>query len=163
MIKNIEKIIARAITEVDVDEVMEIEKYCFKEHRWPTKGTLLKDRAGAVLTTDTGTIQGYVFWRHKDKTLNIERMGVAEAYKGKGLGKVLLALVEMHAKITGVLHMTLHVRGPNREARRLYCSFQFEEDGKPGKYKNGDEKISMKKQVRREVNRVHTQAGKTAS
>jgi GNAT superfamily N-acetyltransferase len=53
---------------------------------------------------------------------------VQKAYRGKGLGRMLLSWAEEYARSLGVSRLQLEVTFANKRARRLYSSFGFEND-----------------------------------
>lgn len=58
--------------------------------------------------------------------LNIHDLAVLPAYRGRGVGRALLAAVERAAYEAGCCKLTLEVRGDNASARRLYQNFGFD-------------------------------------
>lgn len=64
--------------------------------------------------------------------INIHDLGVTAGFRGKGVGRKLLAAVEEKARRLGCCKITLEVREDNAKARGLYTSEDF---GFPG----GDE------------------------
>ena len=61
-------------------------------------------------------------------------MGVIEAYRGKGIGKALIASALKKAKLKGLTRIELTVREHNKSAINLYKQFGFELEGV---HKNG--------------------------
>lgn len=59
--------------------------------------------------------------------LNIHDLAVLHPYRGRGIGKALLAAAEEHAKQRGCCKLTLEVQDDNTRARMLYERFGFED------------------------------------
>lgn len=57
--------------------------------------------------------------------LNIHDLAVTPAYRGRGIGRSLLAFVEERAREDGCCKLTLEVQDSNALARGLYRSFGF--------------------------------------
>ena len=63
--------------------------------------------------------------------MNIHDIAVTPAWRGKGIGRLLMQAVEDHARTHGFCSITLEVKDGNEPARQAYLRFGFEE-GKPG-------------------------------
>lgn len=59
--------------------------------------------------------------------LNIHDLAVRPGYRGKGIGRALLAGAEERARARGCCKLTLEVQEDNTPARGLYQSFGFED------------------------------------
>jgi ribosomal protein S18 acetylase RimI-like enzyme len=57
--------------------------------------------------------------------LNIHDLAVHPAYRGRGVGRALLAAVEAHAQATGCCKLTLEVQANNAPAVKAYRGFGF--------------------------------------
>jgi ribosomal protein S18 acetylase RimI-like enzyme len=57
--------------------------------------------------------------------LNIHDLAVVPEFRGKGIGRALLAEAEARARERGCCKLTLEVQDDNRRARGLYESFGF--------------------------------------
>lgn len=57
--------------------------------------------------------------------INISDFAVLPAYRGRGIGRRLLAAVETRARDLGCCRITLEVQENNREARRIYAGAGF--------------------------------------
>ena len=62
-------------------------------------------------------------------TGEISNVGVLPAYRGRGIGKALLAMALHTGKEVGAEEFTLEVRAGNRPAIRLYERFGFRQEG----------------------------------
>jgi ribosomal protein S18 acetylase RimI-like enzyme len=59
--------------------------------------------------------------------LNIHDLAVLPEYRGRGVGRALLAAVEEHARRKGCCKLTLEVQDQNTRARALYQQVGFED------------------------------------
>jgi len=57
--------------------------------------------------------------------LNVHDLAVVPEFRGKGIGRALLAAIEVRAVQRGCCKLTLEVQDDNRRARALYQSFGF--------------------------------------
>jgi ribosomal protein S18 acetylase RimI-like enzyme len=57
--------------------------------------------------------------------LNIHDLAVLPQYRGRGIGRALLAAAEDHARAKGCCKLTLEVQDDNARARSLYRRFGF--------------------------------------
>ncbi|MGE0758706.1 MAG: GNAT family N-acetyltransferase [Pirellulaceae bacterium] len=73
---------------------------------------------------------GYSSFRARP-LVNIHDLAVTPGYRGKGVGKALLAAVEQAARSWGCCRLTLEVRHDNTRARQLYRQFGFESSAEP--------------------------------
>jgi ribosomal-protein-alanine N-acetyltransferase len=76
---------------------------------------------------------------------HITNIAVDEAYRGRGIGKALLAALMQYAANLGVQYLTLEVRKSNAVARGLYESFGFQPLGVRKRYyeDNGEDALLM--------------------
>lgn len=66
---------------------------------------------------------------------DISNVAVAEAWRGKGVGRMLVAALMEWGKEIGICNYTLEVRVSNKAAIRLYESLGFQSEGiRPGFY-----------------------------
>jgi len=59
--------------------------------------------------------------------LNLHDLAVLPSWRGKGVGRKLLAAVEVGARVLGCCKLTLEVLDTNQRARGLYASFGFDD------------------------------------
>ncbi len=59
--------------------------------------------------------------------LNVHDLAVVPARRGQGIGRLLLAEAERHARERGCCRLTLEVQETNERARGLYRSFGFQD------------------------------------
>lgn len=62
---------------------------------------------------------------HARPLLNIHDLAVLPGYRGRGIGRALLAAAEAHARQLGCCKLTLEVQEDNTPARRLYEYWGF--------------------------------------
>jgi len=76
-----------------------------------------------------GEIIGYAgFWLLLDEA-HVTKVTVAEAYRGQGLGVVLMDYITERAIALGAKTMRLEVRASNAPAQRLYSGLNFAQAG----------------------------------
>jgi len=63
------------------------------------------------------------------KHVGLLGMGVVAAYRGQGLGRLLITAAINHAKTIGLTRIELEVYGSNEAAIRLYKSMGFQHEG----------------------------------
>jgi ribosomal protein S18 acetylase RimI-like enzyme len=82
-----------------------------------------------VLETGSGNPVGYLWLgiqnRFDRKVVSINDITINPAYRGRGLGKSLMKLVEQEARKSGAARIRLHVFHSNEIAKRLYISMGF--------------------------------------
>lgn len=89
---------------------------------------------GAVIEAD-GRVIGSVLWEPKDGGLYIGRLAVDPSWRGRGLGKMLVAAAEQAARELGLKRLHLGTRLPLIGNRRLFaaCGFvETEQTAHPG-------------------------------
>lgn len=83
-----------------------------------------------------GFIWSYVHQFREEKRMYVNEIRVKEAYRGRGIGKELLRLVENKAKEMGLGAVYLHAEAGNIDARKLYEACGYLE-----------ERIQMRKEI----------------
>lgn len=138
-----ERFVFRAMTMDDVDAIVEIERESFAAP-WSAEAfrNELQNNMFAkymVMETD-GAIIGYGgLWLIIDEA-HVTNIAVRSAYRGKGLGRRLLAELMRTAHWLGARRMTLEVRVSNETAKSLYRSMGFEPSGvRPAYYSDNME------------------------
>lgn len=120
----------RRMTVADIPQVTELERDAFPEQQPPTNFRReLEDRLGRYLVleddADPGTLLGYAgMWMVVDEA-HLIAIGVRTAYRGRGLGELLLIAALKLAIEEGAESMLLEVRVSNRTAQRLYEKYGF--------------------------------------
>ncbi len=78
---------------------------------------------------ENGRVIGYCGYYSTGEEANVTNLAVAEAYRGKGIGHLLLSYAIREAARNGQKAMTLEVRVSNMAARNLYESLDFQMEG----------------------------------
>ncbi|MCR5558829.1 MAG: ribosomal protein S18-alanine N-acetyltransferase [Schwartzia sp.] len=115
------------------------------------------DKTHYLLAVDGEEIIGYAgTWILGDEA-QITNVAIAPEYRGKGVGKKLMAELIKASIERGAVRMTLEVRPSNAAAIALYTSFGFKDCGRrPGYYQdNGEDAIIMWNMNLAEVNADH--------
>jgi ribosomal-protein-alanine N-acetyltransferase len=93
-----------------------------------------------LLRDDAGTPAGLLCWQRVADELELYRIAVVPARRGRGLGLWLLERLLDEARQAGVRRVHLEVRAGNVAARRLYAKAGFAEVGcRPGYYREPTE------------------------
>lgn len=93
------------------------------------------DTEGVLLHDADGTIAGYVklgrLWpiESVDHVRQINDITVDPAFRGRGIGRGLIAAAAQQARSEGARKLTLRVLGHNAPARALYAACGFVEEG----------------------------------
>ena len=126
------KIIVTDMERGHLDEVFEIEKYCFVTP-W-TKESLRKeldenDLAIYLVATEGGKVVGYAGMWHVINEGHITNIAVCEERRRSGVGGMLVTRLIDLAKQRGMIGITLEVRISNLAAQQLYAKFGFMAEG----------------------------------
>lgn len=133
----------------DVPAISRIEQESF-DSPWSadeiTKDVMSKDGSiyVAVIESD-GEKAGYAEMRTVAGEAQIYNIVIDRAFRGKGLGEMLLRHLIDKAKETGCSLVTLEVRGGNEAAMELYHKLGFKEVGRRRGYyaKGGEDAVLM--------------------
>lgn len=133
----------------DLDEVMAIEADSFPTP-WPRSGyeyelTSNSSARYLVLLNPAGAIVGYAGqWLVADEG-HISIMAIAPAWRGRGLGELLLSAMIGETQQAGAERMLLEVRTGNQPAQALYRKYQFQLVGRrPNYYRDtGEDALLM--------------------
>ena len=143
----------RTATIDDLDAVMALETASFGLTAW-ARETMAAEMASewgryVVAVDEADAVVGYVGLRAVGVEGDIQTIAVAEAARGAGLGRRLLAEAQQDARARGVQELFLEVRDDNGPARALYASEGFVEIGvRPGYYQpEGVDAIAMRKEL----------------
>jgi ribosomal-protein-alanine N-acetyltransferase len=148
------------MTPADLDEVMPLERRCFKDP-W-TRHMYLSDLTGNALATylvlrlpagvsarkaERGAAPSLLayggFWLLLDEA-HIATIASHPGWRGCGLGECLMLALLDQATTRGAALATLEVRVGNTPARRLYEKLGFEEVGERRKYyRDGEDALIM--------------------
>jgi ribosomal protein S18 acetylase RimI-like enzyme len=82
-----------------------------------------------VLETGSDKPVGYLWLRIQNrfdrKVVSINDINIASAYRGRGLGKALMKLIEEETRKAGPTRIRLHVFNSNEVAKSLYLTMGF--------------------------------------
>ncbi|MBO7747402.1 ribosomal protein S18-alanine N-acetyltransferase [Paenibacillus sp. MWE-103] len=137
------RLVFRSMTLDDVPTIAAIEEESFATP-W-TKDAFVNELtnnhfARYMVMDYEGAAIGYAgMWTIMDEA-HVTNVAVREAYRGQGLGELLMTELMRTAVLFGARRMTLEVRVSNSVARRLYAKLGFEPSGiRPGYYSDNME------------------------
>ncbi|WIV12003.1 ribosomal protein S18-alanine N-acetyltransferase [Proteiniborus sp. MB09-C3] len=121
-------VIVREMAEKDIDEVIEIEKEAF-ETPWSREAFVLEliknQLARYVVAEKDGKIAGYGgLWLILDEG-HITNIAVSSAYRGQGIGNMIVEKLIDICEEREIKNMTLEVRKSNLIAQSLYKKYDF--------------------------------------
>jgi len=91
-------------------------------------GTMQPQHRIARLENAGGDDVGYAWWAPRgDSRAYVYDLFIEERFRGQGLGRKALELIEQEARAAGLRRIDLNVWGGNDVARRLYRSAGFDE------------------------------------
>lgn len=127
----------------DIDAVLKIEHQSFSIpwSREAFEAEVCDNEIARYLVLINGEkVIGYGgMWIILDEA-HVTNIAVLPSFRGRGLGKKLLAAMIETAKAGGAASMTLEVRASNEAAKKLYTGFGFKECGvRPGYYTDNRE------------------------
>lgn len=138
-----EELIFRKMTLQDLPDIMRIEQDAFATP-WSEeafRNELTNNMFAQYMAMEyKGRVIGYAgMWIIVDEA-HITNIAILSEYRGKGLGKLLLAEAQRTASFLGAVRMTLEVRASNEVAQHLYRQFGFVNAGiRPGYYSDNNE------------------------
>ena len=108
----------------------------------------LEDIHDVVLAYDVDVVVGCAsFKKYDDESAEVKRVFVKEEYRGQGISKKLMEMLEMRAKHKGYRYLILESGEPLVAAMELFRSIGFEVIPNYGQYKDMPESICMKKEL----------------
>lgn len=126
----------RAMCAADADAVMAIEARAYS-HPW-SRGNFIDSIAAGytceLLENQAGELLGYFVAMPGVDELHLLNITVRPEDQGCGLGRLLLAAVEDHARVLQVEKLWLEVRISNERARQLYARHGYAEVGRRRAY-----------------------------
>ncbi len=117
--------------EEDLDWVLEIEQHTFSEP-WSREGFLSSLKSPDTIYLAAfwqGRGAGYCGLLRSFEEADITNVAVAEALRGRGVGRHMLKALMQEGKARGICRFTLEVRVSNHPAIRLYETLGFEPAG----------------------------------
>ena len=121
----------RAASGDDLDAIMALERAIFPDDAWST-ASMRAELAGAhgyyLVADEDGAIAGYAGLVAPEGSGqgDIQTIAVAEAARGRGLGRRLMEALLAEAERRGAAEVFLEVRADNAPAQSLYVSLGFE-------------------------------------
>lgn len=131
-----DQVALRDMTAEDIDAVVTIERasYSVPWSEATFRGLLRRRDAELVVAQAGREVAGYAaFWCVVDQG-ELGNVAVAEAWRGRGLGALLVADVVRRAARRGIRELFLEVRPSNTVARSLYERFGFAPAGRRRNY-----------------------------
>lgn len=108
----------------------------------------LNDIHDVILAYDENIPIGCASYKKYDtECAEVKRVFIRREYRGKGISKRLMGLLEKSAKESGYTHFILESGEPLVAAMRLYYSIGFKAIPSYGQYKDMPESICMKKKL----------------
>ncbi len=126
----------RAATLGDIPALVAIERASFSDP-WDTRAfvSLLSAAASHVqVATEQERVVGYAALVLAADEAELANLAVADAARGRGVGRQLLSWAMARARDAGASAMYLEVRESNTVARALYGSAGFDEIGRRRRY-----------------------------
>jgi ribosomal-protein-alanine N-acetyltransferase len=138
----------------DIPEVMAIERECFVEP-WEEEvfvQTLELTPFFFFVAIADGKVRGFVVgcMENTGSSLygHISNLGIAAAYRGKGLGRLLVSRLEQQIVLEGAEGTLLEVRVSNTDAQEFYRRLGYREAFLlSGYYSNGEDALVMMKDI----------------
>lgn len=128
----------RTAGEADLDAVMALEHAAFPASAWERatmRAEIASEWGRYIIAVDgEGAALGYAGLRAVGVEGDVQTIAVAEAARGRGIGRALLAELLAEAERRGVRELFLEVRADNAAARALYESVGFREIGVRPRY-----------------------------
>ncbi|MGM1028718.1 MAG: ribosomal protein S18-alanine N-acetyltransferase [Actinomycetota bacterium] len=128
----------RTAGEDDLDAVMALEQAAFPASAWERatmRAEIISEWGRYIIAVDgEGRALGYAGLRAVGVEGDVQTIAVAEAARGRGIGRALLAELLAEAERRGVRELFLEVRADNPAARALYESVGFREIGVRPRY-----------------------------
>jgi [ribosomal protein S18]-alanine N-acetyltransferase len=138
-------LLVRRMRPNDVAEIMDIESVSFGRHHWSSESFLyeMKNQLGryySLIHRPSQKLIGYCgYWIILDEA-HITTIAIDPAYRGNGLGDLLLVKMLDRMSSQSVKWATLEVRASNFSAQQLYYKYAFRSMGtRPHYYQDSNE------------------------
>lgn len=149
-----ELICVRTLSKDNIDDVWRLEQICFPEDPW-SKNMFESELDNplsvflAAYDEESNELAAYGgVWLMYDIG-NITNIAVNPSYRGEGIGRELLRLLEKLCRERGMNEITLEVREKNEPAKNLYLSEGYEECGlRKGYYRDRESAVIMTKKLK---------------
>ncbi len=140
----------RPATAADAETIAALETACQGSDAW-SENLVREGVAGALptirylLAERDGRVEGYAVASYAGDIAELQRIGVAEDARRRGVASALLDEVIAEAPSTGANRMLLEVRADNRGALAFYAAHDFVEiDRRPRYYRDGVDAVVMR-------------------
>lgn len=127
------EIILRRPRITDLDQLLKIERRCFRSHRFSRRQFryYIHEKSSIVAVAEAkGRLVGYIAGAVHRKSVGcatrLYSMAVLSKWRGGGIGAALLTYFERRTAREKCSSIVLQVRQNNRPARALYRKFDFE-------------------------------------
>ncbi len=87
------------------------------------------------------------FKRHDDECAEVKRVFIKEEYRGRGISKILMELLEGKGRSEGYTYFILESGEPLVAAMALYKSMGYEVIPNYGQYKDMPDSVCMRKKL----------------
>jgi len=132
-----------------LDELVELERHTFLCDRLSRRGfaRFLRSSTARVLTArHNDALVGYAIVTWAPPFARLYSIGVSRGERGRGIGKLLLSMVEVVAVEQGCKKMHLEVKPRNRIAINCYSKMGYEQFGRLRRfYQNGGDALRFEK------------------
>ncbi|MCX7681554.1 MAG: GNAT family N-acetyltransferase [Anaerolineae bacterium] len=125
-------VLLRSSSEQDVSGIVAVDRAAFPPHWWHGEVTIRRNIALSpyfVVAEAEGEIVGYASGDLHKPLAHLNRIAVAPAYQGRGIGSRLLRDALLAFWAWGAEEVTLNTQQSNHTSQRLYRRFGFEPTG----------------------------------
>ncbi len=131
----------------DIDEIARIEAFSFVDPwtRENLSDVLKYSHYRSFLIEDGGRVLGYACLIVMFDMAEIANVAVASPYRGRGIGKALMDVMESEARRSGARECLLEVRVSNGKAISLYEKCGYVAYGTRPRYYGNEDALLMKK------------------
>ena len=101
-----------------------------------------------IVARDRRRLAGFAIMRFSDEHAHLHLLAVAPGYRGRGVGRELVAWLESCARTAGVFRINLELRVANDAARGFYSALGYAECGTaPGYYAGREDALRMRRDL----------------
>jgi ribosomal-protein-alanine acetyltransferase len=134
----------RPATNNDLDAIMALERASFPTDAWSAgmmHDELISPHGRYFVLEDEGAVVGYGGLRalFGAADADIQTIAIADAFRGRGAGRMLLRALLDEAAVRGAREVFLEVRADNPVAQNLYATTGFAEIGRRPRYYQPDD------------------------
>lgn len=110
----------------------------------------VRHRETAVIVgRDRRRLAGFAIMRFADAHAHLHLLAVAPSYRGRGLGRQLVAWLEACARTAGIFDVYLELRSGNTAAKAFYTALGYSECGIARAYYSGrEDAVRMRRDLR---------------